>query len=69
MHLALKIPYYGTKFHGFATQSKLRIIEEELNRCLQKISKKMAPQKIKNQTVLRTDQGVSAKGTIAVFDT
>jgi len=68
MQLALKIAYDGTKFHGFAAQPKLRTIEGDINRCLQKISKKMAPQTSKIQTASRTDQGVSARGNIVVCD-
>jgi len=68
MRLALKIAYDGTKFHGFAAQPKLRTIEGDINRCLQKISKKMISQKIKIQAASRTDRRVSAKGNIVVFD-
>ncbi len=68
MRIALKIAYDGTKFHGFAIQPKVRTIEGEISRYLQKISKEKKTQKIKIQSASRTDQGVSAKGNIVVFD-
>lgn len=68
MRLALKIAYDGTRFHGFAIQPKIRTIEGEITRCLQKISKEKKIQKVKIQAASRTDQGVSAKGNIVVFD-
>lgn len=68
MRLALKIAYDGTRFHGFAIQPKIRTIEGEISQCLQKISKEKNTQKIKIQSASRTDQGVSAKGNIVVFD-
>ena len=70
MRLALKIAYDGTRFHGCAIQPKIRTIEGEISRCLQTLSKskEKKPQKIKIQSASRTDQGVSAKGNIVVFD-
>lgn len=68
MRLALKIAYDGTRFHGFAIQPKIRTIEGEISRYLQTLSKEKKPHKIKIQAASRTDQGVSAKGNIVVFD-
>ena len=65
MRVALKFAYDGTKFHGYARQPDVRIVEGEILRALDEIGARH----LRFRSGSRTDKGVSALGNVIAFDT
>ena len=61
----LVVAYDGTNYCGWQIQANGITVQEELNRCLSKLLK----EPIQTVGASRTDAGVHALGTVAVFDT
>ncbi|MDI9645561.1 MAG: tRNA pseudouridine(38-40) synthase TruA [Archaeoglobales archaeon] len=64
MRLAVKLAYFGDKFHGSQYQPNVRTVEGELLKALERFG-------IKNPNLRlagRTDAGVHAYGQVAAFD-
>ena len=65
MRIALIIEYDGTRYHGFQYQKNASSIQEELEKSIYKLEKKVI--RIKGSG--RTDAGVHSLGQVVSFDT
>ena len=63
--ILLRVAYDGTNYHGWQVQPNAKTIEGELNRVLTQLT----GEEIQVTGASRTDAGVHALGTVAVFDT
>jgi len=68
-HVALKLAYLGTKFHGFQRQPDLRTVEGELIKGLKAAGIIKDLEKSNYSIAGRTDRGVHALGNVVAFRT
>lgn len=69
MRYALKFGYHGKNFSGYARQTNLKTIEEEIIRALKKTKMIVDEKSADFQTASRTDKGVSACGNVLALNT
>jgi tRNA pseudouridine38-40 synthase len=65
VRIALTIEYDGTRYYGSQRQSNVPTIQGELEEAIEKVM----GERVRTRFAGRTDQGVHAKGQVAVFET